>query len=101
MQQRPALLFAGTPWDSNIFEFFGTTMMPMFQTATMTGLLDPGVSLCIYIPIDQHALVLAPSCNIACAASTHAANLPHVSISDTRRSLRAAAADASCDIHCM
>ena len=41
---KPALLFSGSPWDTNIFEFFATTMMPMFQTAVMTGLLDPSAN---------------------------------------------------------
>ena len=39
---KPGLLFSGTTWDTNINEFFVTTLMPLFQTATMTGLLTPG-----------------------------------------------------------
>ena len=42
VQQKPALLFSGTPWDTNYFEFMLTVLMPLWQTATMTGLLDPG-----------------------------------------------------------
>ena len=41
---RPGLLFSGTTWDTNINEFFVTTLMPLFQTASMTGLLTPGAA---------------------------------------------------------
>ncbi|KAK9803772.1 hypothetical protein WJX73_005275 [Symbiochloris irregularis] len=40
--QKPALLFSGPPWDHNLYEFFANTMMPAFQGAVMSGLLDLG-----------------------------------------------------------
>ena len=45
---KPGLLFSGTTWDTNINEFFVTTLMPLFQTATMAGLLTPGT-----VPLHQ------------------------------------------------
>lgn len=40
--QKPGLLFSGPPWDHNLYEFFANTMMPVFQAAVMSGLLDLG-----------------------------------------------------------
>lgn len=42
MNKVPGLLFSGPPWDHNFYEFLVNTMMPAFQTAVMTGLLDLG-----------------------------------------------------------
>lgn len=40
LQLQPAVLFSGTLWDTNYYEFFATTFMPMFQTAVLSGLFN-------------------------------------------------------------
>ena len=54
---KPGLLFSGTTWDTNINEFFVTTLMPLFQTATMAGLLTAGAPL---PSVTSQALLLLP-----------------------------------------
>lgn len=56
MQAKPALLFSGTPWDFNYYEFFATVLAPLFQTAAMTGLLKEGeTSSGLFMPFEWNA----------------------------------------------
>ena len=60
---KPALLFSGSPWDDNIAEFFTTAYMAWWQTAVLSGLLDPGVLLvrgCVYSSWNMVHCALGP-----------------------------------------